>query len=445
MRIGDFSGFSGLSVMTEQFLHHIWKYRLLRGPLFTTDGKPLQVIHPGLHNTNEGPDFLNARIRMDQTLWAGNVEIHLLASDWYRHRHHQDKGYGNIILHVVFMNDTHVRDEQGKELPALELKSHPGVLLRFEKYEALTGNKRWVACEGMIAGVEPAILTSWFERLCAERMEKRKRGIGEFLDELKGDWETMCFILLAESFGIRQNTFQFEQLARSLPLKVIRMHHSDLFQLEALMFGQAGFLEDEITDEYHQQLKKEYQYLMLKYALQKPQPGQWNFLRLRPSGFPTIRMAQLAMLCVRHGNLFRKLLDTEHLHEVYSLFDVGVSPYWETHYLFGKPVKKASRRLGADACLTILINALIPLRLLYADYTGKEGEKGKIFELLHALNPEDNLVIRRWKMAGITPRSAMDTQGLLELKAFYCDRMGCLDCPVGQKILDRTSSSVVVR
>ncbi|MEI8112335.1 MAG: DUF2851 family protein [Bacteroidia bacterium] len=420
--------------MKEEFLQFIWEHGLFnRNNLKTTDGKPVEIITTGQPNFDSGPDFFNAKIRIGETTWAGNIEIHQKSSHWYRHRHNTDAAYNNVILHVVELNDSPVLIKS-QTLPTLEIR-YPAEIL--ENYEQLLKSQRWIACEERLPEVDPFILRFWFSSLMIERLEAKTSDIITILEQNKNNWNETFYQLLARNFGMKTNALPFEMLAKSLSLQLLSKHKNDLFQIEALLFGQSGLLNETLLgDDYFLALRKEYSYLYKKYGLSGIESHLWKFMRLRPINFPTIRIAQLAMLIHHSSALFSRILETENLEDLRKLFDVSASGYWNTHYNFNKISKDDhQKKLGETAFNNLLINTIVPMLFVYGDQHMDDAMKDRALLLLEKLAPESNQVIRKWNELGVESWSAFETQALLQLKNRYCEPKKCLNCQLGAKII----------
>lgn len=419
--------------MKEEFLHFIWEHRLFdKTDLKTVDGERLEIISTGQPNSNSGPDFFNARIQIGETIWAGNIEIHQKSSHWYQHRHETDAAYDNVILHVVELHDKPVviRDHQ---IPAVEIKYSPAIL---ENFEQLLKSKRWIACEERLPEVDPFVLRFWFSSLMIERLQAKTSSILELLQQNKNNWNETFYQLLARNFGMKINALPFELLAKSLPLSILSKHKNDLFQIEALLFGQSGLLNETLLgDDYFLSLRNEYSFLYKKYGLSGIEAHLWKFMRLRPVNFPTIRIAQLAMLIHRSSSLFSHILETETLEELKNLFDVATSEYWETHYRFNKTSGRIKKTLGETAFHNLVINTIVPMLFVYGDQHLDQAMKDRALRLLESLPPESNQITRKWNELGIDSQSAFETQALIQLKNCYCELKKCLHCQMGAKII----------
>lgn len=421
--------------MREDFLHFLWRWRRFDARnLATTDGQALDILHPGEPNPHAGPDFFNARIRLGDTLWAGNVEIHLNASDWLAHRHDTDPAYDNVVLHVVLDEDQRLRRSGGELLPCLTLRERiPPQLL--EKYFRLEHERAWIPCEKTFGTVPEIVRLNWLDRLLVERLEEKTGAVAQVVEATGQHWEEAFYRLLARSFGLKVNMEPFEALARSLPLRLLAKHKDHLFQLEALLFGQAGFLDGPFDDEYPRALAKEYRFLQHKYDLQPLAAAQWKFFRLRPAGFPTVRLAQFAALIHRSAQLFSQLLETRDTAEAEQLFTAEVSDYWRAHLRFDKTAARQPKPLGREFVHLLLINTAAPFLFHYGRAKGQPGLQDRALRLLEALPPEANTVVDGWAKRGQRAANAAQTQALLHLKTHYCDAKRCLECAVGNAIL----------
>jgi hypothetical protein len=422
--------------MNEEFLHYLWKYRLLDSNLFTVSGDQLTILHPGEHNTDGGPDFFNARLKINGTTWAGNVEIHIKSSGWYKHGHHNDPAYDNVILHTVYENDVEVTRRSKEKMPTLVMKGHfPDYI--YLRYRDFLENLNWVPCQAVIGHIDPFIFVQWIPGLVVEKIEDKMVLLKKSLEASKYDWEETFYRNLARSFGFRINAQAFELLARSLPLKLLQKHNNSLLQVEALLFGQAGMLEKDFSEEYPRLLQQEYWFLKEKYDLKEIPVSVWKFLRLRPSNFPTIRIAQFASLIHSAKDLFLAMLESSSPQEMTGLFGVHASVYWDTHFIFGKASVPKPKLLGSNAIRLLTINMVAPFLFLYGDVKALPGYKEKGLAFLELLPPESNTVINGWTEIGVCPADALQTQALLHLKTNYCDKKRCLDCRIGNQLLNR--------
>jgi hypothetical protein len=422
---------------TEDFLHYVWKFRLFdRKDLLTDDGETLEILSVGMHNTDSGPDFHNARIRIGGTEWAGNVEVHLSASDWQKHGHTTDNAYENVILHVVYRNDEPLMLSSGRKVPTLQLKDRvPDEL--FDRYRQMVfGNQRIIPCEGSIAGIDGLIMHNWLTRVLVERLEKRSTAVTDALALNRGDWEETFYQFLAANFGFKTNALPFELLAKSLPQIILAKHKNNAMQIEALIFGQAGFLNGELKDDYPVKLQKEYDFLRKKYKLKPIETHLWKFMRLRPPNFPTIRLAQFAALIVQSNHLLSKILEIKEVSSLRALFaDIKVNEYWNNHYKFDIESKPLAKNLGSSSIDILLINTLALFLFSYGKQHQQQYFISRSLKLLENLPAEQNNITEDFIILGLKINNAFESQALLELKNNYCNYKKCLQCGVGNKIL----------
>ena len=419
--------------MRESILHYVWQHKLFTAQqLVTTEGEPVDVIDVGKHNTDAGPDFFNAKIRIGETLWAGNVEIHARSTDWHRHSHHSDKAYNSVILHVVSEVDGEIFRADGAKIPQLVLVYPKHIA---ENYDRLITEQKWIACEDKIAAVPGIVIESWKNALLTERLEQKMQAITTLLTESNQHWEEAFYITLARNFGFGTNSQAFESLAKSVPLSVLGKHKDQLLQLEAVLFGQAGLLTDEATDEYAARLKQEYSFMKAKFGLQPINASQWKLLRLRPDNFPHVRIAQFASLIHTSSKLFSKIVDQPEMEYLRSMFVCEPSDYWKRHYLFSHESPVRDKKLGTQSINVLLINTVVPFLFCYAQQKNNQTLKDKALQLLEQLPSERNAIITAWQKLGINSASAYDSQALLQLKKQYCDDKKCLRCRIGHKVL----------
>lgn len=424
-------------VSKENILHYIWKYKLFpfKG-LKTSLGEFIEVISPGYHNSNAGPDFYEARIKIGDTLWVGSVEIHVLASDWNRHNHQTDQSYDNVILHVVWQNDRDIVRTDGTTIPALELKSiiKPQLI---EKIEKLRNNEYWIPCQEDIHKIDDLTYKTWVNRILVERLTYKSQAIRQLYNYTKGSWEDTFYILLAGNFGFKVNQQPFEMLAKNLPQQILARHKNNLQQLESLVFGIAGFLEDEFDHEYPNILKNEFRFLQRKYSLQILDKYIWKFAKTRPDNFPTVRLAEFTALIYKSSHLFSKLLEIKQVENYRSLFtDLIINPYWFRHYNFDKQrIKESLIKIGSGSIDNLLINSIAPMLFFYGDYMDNQSFKDSALSILESIKAEDNQVISGFRNLGFKVSLASESQGLLHLKNFYCNQKKCLNCAFGMKIL----------
>lgn len=425
--------------MQEDFLHFCWKFRKFASPhLTTTDGETVTIIHPGQHNHDAGPDFAQARVKIGDLIWAGDLEIHTYSRFWHQHEHHKDPAYNNVILHVVYRDDKPVYKENGQRMPTVELAPHIDLEL-VQRYEALIAHKSWVPCAAQLKSVDAVVWTTWLERLAIERMEQRVQELETVLQWTNNNWEEAFYIRLMRYMGMKVNATPFEQVAKSLPLKLLAKHKNQLLPLEAMLFGQAGLLAQIFTDAYPVELQKEYDFLRKKYALQPIPASAWKWMRLRPANFPTIRLAQMAQLIFQSQHLFSRVLEAEDVTTLSRFFDVTPSTYWRNHYQFDKQSRTRVKKLGKTAINNLLINTVIPFVFFYGRYKSQPNLQEKALNWLAALPPEKNSITSKWAALVRPAAHAGESQAMLQLKKNYCDPVRCLQCAVGNKILQQSS------
>jgi hypothetical protein len=423
--------------MKENLLQFIWKLKLFSSKkMLTTNEESIEIISTGIENLNSGPDFFNAKIEINNQVWAGNVEIHLSSSDWYKHNHEIDENYDSVILHVVWEHDVEIYRKNGEAIATLELKNHlsNGVLKNYE--QLFSKNSNWINCEKDINSVNSFVMDNWLERLYFERLEQKSLLINQVLAANLNNWEATLFILLAKSFGLKVNADAFLNFATSFDFSIVRKVSNNLEQLEALFFGQAGLLFNEKESIYFNKLKQEYNYLTVKFKVAPISKGEVQFFRLRPNNFPTIRLSQLAFLFNKNQNLFSKIIEINSLETFYKLFEVTTLPFWETHYTFETTSKKSTKKLTKSFVDLLLINTILPLKFVHLKSIGK-SDFSSIFSILEQIKPEKNTIISNFEVLKIKSPNALKSQALLQLKNEYCNKQLCLKCTIGKELLKR--------
>ena len=423
--------------MKEDFLHHVWKFlKFNTSSLETTDGQSLSVVQVGQHNLNSGSDFFNGQVRIDDQLWAGNIEIHIKSSDWYAHHHEEDEAYDNVVLHVVWEHDVAVFTKDGNALPTLVLKGRV-MKQTLDAYNQLFGSKKqWINCESNFGTVDDFTISNWIERLFIERIASKNELLLELLSKSKNDWEALLFVLLCKNFGLKVNGASFLSIGQSVDFSVTRKCAASQTAMEALIFGQAGLLEKPNEDGYFLELKKEYDFLKAKFQLDNAPIIAPKFFRLRPPNFPTIRLSQLACLYAARKELFTVVISASTLEEYYAIFNVSASTYWDTHYNFGLTSAKRKKKLTKAFIHLLLINTVLPLKYAYATYQGKDISE-TLFELALSIPAESNTIIEKFNSFKKVATTALDSQGLLQLKSAYCDKQRCFHCAIGNSLLGK--------
>lgn len=420
--------------MREDFISYLWKFQYFnKKQLCTTKSGNLEIIFIGQENNNTGPDFFNAQVIIENQKWAGNVELHVNASDWYVHGHENDVNYDSVILHVVWENDVPVYRKDNTLVPTLELKNIVDSEIMNKYSELFATSRKWINCETKIATVDKFIVDKWLERLLIERLEQKSKFILELLMQSNNDWEAVLYKLLLKNFGLKVNNEAFFTLSNAVDFSIIRKEQDSLVGLEALLFGSAGLLENSIEEAYFKELKEEYNYLTAKHKLSKSTIAV-EFFRLRPTNFPTIRLAQFASLYYTHQTLFSKLMNAQDLKSIYELFGLAASNYWTTHYTFEANSKKSKKKLSTAFVDLLLINTIIPLKYIYQNHIGKPNDE-LIISMISDIKSEKNNVIDKFSSLKITSDSAFNSQALLQLKNEYCDKKKCLQCAIGNRIV----------
>ena len=429
----------------EKLLHYVWKHKLLPiKELHTDHGETVEVIDPGLHNNDAGPDFFNAKVRIDGTLWVGNVEIHERATDWFAHHHDSDPRYDNVILHVCHVIDGQALTSNGKLMPQLQIdiperiSTHYHDLLTIDSYPP---------CYEIIPKLPKLTVHFWLSTLQTERLQQKTRAIEERVRRCDGSWEAAYFVTLARNFGFSINSEAFEQWAYSVPLQQVAHHRDDLFQIEAIFLGQAGLLNTESipvkyrtdaqSDHYLMRLQSEYAYLQRKFNLSPIDHHLWRFLRLRPQNFPYIRISQMASLYYSRAASLSSITECDTLEKAKALFKTRATAYWDTHYTFGAESPKTDKCLSSFSTDLLIINTVIPMLFAYGRHRGVEKWCERAFTFLEQMKAESNHIITMWHKAGLTAQNAGDSQALIQLKREYCDRKECLRCRFGYEYLKK--------
>ena len=422
--------------MNERLLQYIWQFQYFNlNELFTENAEPVTILNAGRYNTNQGPDFLDAKIKIGNTTWAGNIELHVQSSHWQSHRHSSDANYKNIILHVVWQDDVKL----DLPFPVLELQSKVSKLL-LKKYNELMQSAAFIPCENNLRHTDDFTWSNWKQRVLVERLQEKSQVVQGYLAENNNHWEETFWWLLAKNFGIKVNSEAFEKIARSLPLAILAKHKNQIHQIESLLFGQAVLLTGNFKDDYGQLLQKEYVFLQKKYKL-VPIKIPLHYLRMRPSNFPTVRLAQLSMLVHNSVHLFSKITVTEKLGDVKKMLDVIANDYWHYHYLLDEESVFKEKKLGTQMVENILINTIIPILFVYGQYLNENKYKDRALRWLEETAAEKNNITKGFAAIGIKIKSAFDSQALIQLKNNYCDQKRCLECAIGNKILKAPVSS----
>lgn len=423
--------------MQESFIIYLWQFQYFnKRELHTTDGQPVTIINKGLHNPYSGPDFTNARIRIGEVEWAGNIEMHVFSSSWMDHQHHFNKAYDTVVLHVVWRNDRSVARLDGTVIPVLELHDRVDPALVHE-FRQLLNSPEQIPCSAMLSQVQEITKIAMIERTLMERLERKVSDIMQTFQSVQHDWEETCYRWLARNFGFKVNGPTFDALAARTPFRFLLRSAGSLLQVEALLFGQAGFLEEPLHDDYHRSLHQEYTVLARKFSLQEDRlhRSHWHFLRLRPANFPTLRIAQFASILHKQRHLFASLMEAPNIDDIAHLFHADPSVYWHRHYRFAEPTTERPGCMGRASIQNIIINTVVPLLVAYGKYIDDETRIQRALRFLRELPPEENSVTEQWATCGIATPNAFDSQGLHGMLDHYCLRRRCLSCLIGASLV----------
>ena len=424
----------------EQLYHYLWKTGIAGTSLKDVDGYDIEVLDPGVHNYDSGPDFFNSKLKINGVEWIGNIEIHVKASDWFRHGHSTDPAYENVILHVVAVSDKRIPRNDGSLIPQIELTLPEKF---YQTYVSLSGNTDYVRCASMLSAVPALNRSDWLESLSVERLQHKAGRVKKLLDFTNGDWEQICFITLARALGFGLNGEPFEMLSKSLPLRILHHHSDNLFQIEALFFGQAAMLDSSVLifNEYYQALCREYYFLARKYGLKPMRPGLWKYARTRPQNFPHRRIAMLAETTVDGFSLFSKLLEADcDLEKFKDIFALKAEGYWKEHFSFDSEPSDVPSELSYTSRILLIINVAVPLLYAFASSTGNLELGEKALNMMQDLPAESNSIVRLWKTMGIDVKDASGSQALIHLKKEYCEKNKCVYCRFGHYLLRQSAS-----
>ncbi|MEP7231300.1 MAG: DUF2851 family protein [Ginsengibacter sp.] len=423
--------------MKEDLLQYIWQFQYFNNKeLQTTSGEKIQIQFQGAHNSNQGPDFSEAKIKIGKTLWAGNVELHINSSDWNLHRHSSDDHFKNIILHVVWNHDIEITGPNNHVLPTLQLQDRVSNLL-LDKYRELMASARFIPCENQVHKVNELTLTNWKQRLMAERLAFKSEKVLTILKQTNFHWEETFWRLIANNFGLKVNSSFFQKIAESLPVAIIAKHKNSIHHLEAFLFGQAGLLNKNFDEKYPAMLQKEFKFYKQKYKLNAID-GELFFLRMRPANFPTIRLAQLAVLIHNSEHLFSKVKDSNEAKEVKQMLDVTANDYWNYHYLFDEETGFKKKAMGVQMINNIIINTVAPVLFAYGIHHDEKAYKEKAVKWLEDISAEKNAITKGFERLDFSNKNALDSQALIQLKNEYCNKKLCLHCAIGNSLLKRS-------
>lgn len=419
----------------EKLYHYLWKTGIRGSDFRDVDGNEIEVLDPGIHNYDSGPDFFNSKLKIGGVEWVGNVEIHVKASDWFRHGHDLDPAYDNVILHVVAVSDKRVPRPDGTFIPQVEL-TFPEQF--FHTYASLSEERDYVKCASLLKSLPELNVTDWLESLSVERLQQKAGKVKEIHRMTDGDWEQTCFVLLARGLGFGLNGDPFEMLAKSVPLRILHHHSDNPFQLESLLFGQAAMLDSSlhIFDDFYQGLCREYYFLARKYGLRPIPPGLWKFSRTRPQNFPHRRIAFLANATLGGFSLLSRLREAYNdIEKLLATFDLKAEGYWKDHFSFDTETRNAPCELSRTSRLLLIINVAVPLLYAYASHIGDIELGEKVLGLMQELPAENNTITKHWSSLGIEAKDASRSQALIHLKKEYCDKNKCIYCRFGHHFL----------
>lgn len=416
-------------------MQYVWQHRLwVQQDMRTVDGRVVQVIDPGRLNTDAGPDFFNAKVKIDGELWVGNIEIHVRASDWKRHRHDSDPAYDSVILHVVDKDDTAVKRSNGEVIPQLRMPCSPDFSNRYSRLVGQAATE--LPCSDIISQLPDIYVTDWIATLAHERLYHKVERINAQLDKSAGDWEEACYVTLARCLGFGINSEAFERLAMSLPLRFMGKHSDSLLSIEALLFGQSGLLDNAPSDDpYVARLASEYRFLAGKFSLHRPENPGWRMARMRPPNFPHRRIALLAAMIHGGFRMMSAIVSATDEASARALFNVELTGYWASRYMFGTPSGRSARALSDNSVTIILINTMIPLTYAYGLSRGDNAVCDRAITLLQSLKPEHNSITELFSRAGIKSSDAFTSQALIQLRREYCEARKCLYCRIGHRML----------
>lgn len=419
--------------ISEEYLQFAWKYSLYYKDNLEYCNEKLSISDPGEHNKHSGPDFFNARIKIGNTTWAGNVEIHLKASDWFRHGHDKDPAYESIILHVVLDYDCDIYRFSGDQIPVVQI-----VLLQeyLEQYEELVLSKNEIHCFDKLENINRVFFSDWITKMMFSRLQEKVNQVNKVLESNKFDWEETFYRFLAKSFGFKLNSIPFSMLAETTPLKILLKYRNNPDTINAILFGQAGFLEDKISgDKYYGILSREYKSIRQLLPKRILHNYSWQFMRSRPANFPTVRISQFASLVINTFPLFATITECRELSRMIEIFKINSERYWEDHKLFGSVKREKNYKMGDASARLIIINAVLPVLFSYAKFRMRYELQDRVLRFLEELPAEKNKITHSWEKAGFKAENAFESQALIQLTNYYCKDRKCLDCLIGHKII----------
>lgn len=420
--------------MNELLLSFIWKQRLISPNTFTTDKSKVYIVYPGLENSNQGPDFLNARVYIDNNLWYGNVEIHVKSSDWFLHCHQLDINFQNVICHVVWICDTDVYTSNGEKIPTIELSTQilPELI---NNYQFLMDSRNPIPCAKLISDVHSFIIYDMLESCFVEMLNNKIASLHLNLQQLNNNIDEFSYRTIARAFGFKVNNDPFEETAKALPFSLIRRYINDLELIEALLFGQANLLHDHFSDAYPKNLHINYSFYKKKHSLKPQISSNWRYLRLHPGNFPCIRIAQFASFLYNNFTGIDIFLSMRKIEQIYDVIIKPINEYWDYHFKFDIQSTYKRKIMGKNSADIIIINAIVPLMYLCGKNRNLSSLSNLAIDIMEQISAEDNKIIRLWRSLNVKPLNAVHSQALIYLKNNYCDKYNCLNCKIGSKII----------
>ncbi len=423
----------------EELLQFAWQYRILKPkPLITKSGKTVKVIKQGDLNRDSGADFFNARIKLDELTLAGNIEVHVNSSDWLKHKHQEDKSYDNIILHVVYNDDKVIEQNSNNNVEVLELRDLlPEYFLA--NYEKLVAAKTDLPCKNQLKEVNELKTSAWMQRMAIERLELKTEIIERTFANFDNDFTQTFYAVLLKNFGFKVNALPFELIANYLPVHILLKHVHDQKQVEALLFGTAGLLEDQFEDKYLHSLQSEYEFLKNKYRLSSLKKEIFKYSRLRPANFPDLRLAQFAQLICHSPKLISEPQSYTCVKELKQALHFENKGYWSKHYRADGKKSSSELKLGEDSIQNILINTFSYFFFFYGRKLNKEWYQEFALEILEEVKFESNIKTKNYLEMPCSRKTGLISQGLINLNNNYCSKKACLNCGIGAAILQSTS------
>lgn len=426
--------------MNEALLHTIWKYKLLGQTNFIgTKNETIELVSIGEHNQDSGPDFFNSKIYVDKLLLVGNVEIHIKTSDWLKHKHQFDKAYDNLVLHVVYEHDVELPQNVNNHVSVLELKQYikPSLL---EQYERIQLSKQAIPCGQSIANVPDIIWKPWMDRLAITRIESKTEYIEHLFQHSQQNYEDALYLLLCRNFGFKINNEAFELLGKTVPYSILKKYSNNSLQIEALLFGAAGFLDELFSDPYPKLLQNEFEFLKHKHHLVSIKKEQWKFSKTRPVNFPTIRIAQFAHLISKQQSLYHLLETKPTVKILKEFFEVETHEYWKSHFKFDITSDISVKNLGESAFNSIIINTIVPFVFFMAQHSSQDSLTGYGLDLLSQLPAEVNTKTKEYLVLGVKTENALESQAQIHLYDLFCSKKACLHCNVAEFLLKSSQS-----